>query len=187
MTLSPVRSAVGMLEFTSIAAGIDASDRMIKAASIQPIFFKSICPGKFIAAVCGDVGAVEASVAAGRASHPDTIVDGFVLPNIHPDVARAMTGVCEGGERKALGVIETFSAVAVILAADAAVKASQVRLMSVHIALALGGKGYVLFTGDVSACRTAVEAGSRVAIDRGLLVHRLVVSSPAPELMQRLA
>ncbi len=181
------RSAVGMVEFTSIATGIDASDRMLKSAPIEPIFFKSICPGKFIAAVSGEVGAVKVSVEAGRSAHPDTVVDWFVLPNIHADVAKALGGACGAGERKSLGVIETFSAVAVILAADAAVKAAQVRLFDVRIALALGGKGYVLLTGDVSACRTAVEAGSQIATQRGLLVHRLVVTSPSPELFRRLA
>lgn len=185
--MSLPRSAVGMVEFTSIAAGIDASDRMIKAAPIVPIFFKSICPGKFVAAICGDVGAVESSVEVGRKAHPETVVDWFVLPNIHPDVAKALTGTCDGGEHKALGVIETFSAVAVILAADAAVKAAAVRLVDVRIALALGGKGYVLLTGDVSSCRTAVEAGARIPTERGLLVHRLVVSSPSPELFRRIA
>lgn len=185
--MSPLRSAVGMVEFTSIAAGIDASDRMVKAASIRPIFFKSICPGKFVAAVSGDVAAVEASVEAGRLAHPETVVDWFVISNIHPDVVQALVGTCDGQDRRALGVIETFSAVAVVLAADAAVKAANVALVDVRIALALGGKGYVLLTGDVDSCRTAVEAGSRVAVDRGLLVHRLVIASPSPDVFQRIA
>lgn len=184
--MSPLRSAVGMVEFTSIAAGIDAADRMVKAAAIRPIFFKSICPGKFVAAIGGDVGAVEASVEAGRLAHPDVVVDWFVISNIHPDVVQALTGTCEATDRRALGVIETFSAVAVVLAADAAVKAAHVALVDVRIALALGGKGYVLLTGDVDACRAAVEAGSRVAIDRGLLVHRLVIPSPSAEVFQRI-
>jgi microcompartment protein CcmL/EutN len=176
-----------MVEFTSIAAGIEASDRMVKAASIQPIFFKSICPGKFITAIAGDVSAVKTSVEAGRLVHPATVVDWFVISNIHPDVVRSLTGTCDAGDRRALGVIETFSAVTVVQAADAAVKAGSVRLVDVRIALALGGKGYVLLTGEVSACRAAVEAGAKIAAERGLLVEKVVIPSPSEELFRRLA
>jgi len=51
-----------MVEFNSIAAGIDAADQMVKTAQVDPLFFKTICPGKFVAAVTGDVAAVSASV-----------------------------------------------------------------------------------------------------------------------------
>ena len=47
-----------MVEFNSIAAGIDAADQMVKTAQVDPLFFKTICPGKFVAAVTGDVAAV---------------------------------------------------------------------------------------------------------------------------------
>ena len=40
-----------MVEFNSIAAGIDAADQMVKTAQVDPLFFKTICPGKFVAAV----------------------------------------------------------------------------------------------------------------------------------------
>jgi len=46
-----------MVEFNSIAAGIDAADQMVKTAQVDPLFFKTICPGKFVAAVTGDVAA----------------------------------------------------------------------------------------------------------------------------------
>ena len=60
--MSESYTAVGMVEFNSIAAGIDAADQMVKTAQVDPLFFKTICPGKFVAAVTGDVAAVSASV-----------------------------------------------------------------------------------------------------------------------------
>ena len=33
-----------MVEFNSIAAGIDAADQMVKTAQVDPLFFKTICP-----------------------------------------------------------------------------------------------------------------------------------------------
>ena len=37
--------SLGMIEFTSIAAGIESADHMVKAAMVEPLFVKTICPG----------------------------------------------------------------------------------------------------------------------------------------------
>ena len=130
-----------MVEFNSIAAGIDAADQMVKTAQVDPLFFKTICPGKFVAAVTGDVAAVSASVNAGRETHADALVDWFIIPNIHRDVIGALAGATGITERGALGIIETFSAASIVVASDAAVKAADVQLLDVRVALGLGGQG----------------------------------------------
>ncbi len=180
-------TAVGMVEFNSIAAGIDASDQLVKTALVEPIFFKTICPGKFLAGIAGDVAAVTASVAVGRELHPEHVVDWFVIPNIHEDVIRAMSGGGVLDKREALGIIETFSAAAIVVAADAAVKAADVHLLDVRTALGLGGKGYALITGDVAAVEAAVDAGSAKAAETGLLVSRVVIPSPHESVYDQIA
>ena len=107
-----------MVEFNSIAAGIDAADQMVKTAQVDPLFFKTICPGKFVAAVTGDVAAVSASVNAGRETHADALVDWFIIPNIHRDVIGALAGATGITERGALGIIETFSAASIVVASS---------------------------------------------------------------------
>ncbi len=179
-------AAVGMVEFRSITAGIDGSDQMVKAAQVDPLFFKTICPGKFVAAVTGDVAAVSAAVAAGRGKCPQEVVDWFVIANIHRDVVQALAGTCVPVESKALGILETFSAVSIVAAADAAVKAANVQLVDVRIALGLGGKGYALLTGDVAACEAAVAAGSAEAAEHGLLVSKVVIPSPSESLLSQI-
>ena len=175
-----------MVEFNSIAAGIDAADQMVKTAQVDPLFFKTICPGKFVAAVTGDVAAVSASVNAGRETHADALVDWFIIPNIHRDVIGALAGATGITERGALGIIETFSAASIVVASDAAVKAADVQLLDVRVALGLGGKGYALMTGDVAAVNAAVEAGSTAAAESGLLVSKVVIPSPAEPSSSRL-
>ena len=168
-----------MVEFNSIAAGIDAADQMVKTAQVDPLFFKTICPGKFVAAVTGDVAAVSASVNAGRETHADALVDWFIIPNIHRDVIGALAG--------ATTIIETFSAASIVVASDAAVKAADVQLLDVRVALGLGGKGYALMTGDVAAVNAAVEAGSASAAESGLLVSKVVIPSPAESVFEQIA
>ena len=185
--MSESYTAVGMVEFNSIAAGIDAADQMVKTAQVDPLFFKTICPGKFVAAVTGDVAAVSASVNAGRETHTDALVDWFIIPNIHRDVIGALAGATTVSERGALGIIETFSAASIVVASDAAVKAADVQLLDVRVALGLGGKGYALMTGDVAAVNAAVEAGSASAAESGLLVSKVVIPSPAETVFEQIA
>ena len=183
--MSESYTAVGMVEFNSIAAGIDAADQMVKTAQVDPLFFKTICPGKFVAAVTGDVAAVSASVNAGRETHADALVDWFIIPNIHRDVIGALAGATGITERGALGIIETFSAASIVVAS--AVKAADVQLLDVRVALGLGGKGYALMTGDVAAVNAAVEAGSTAAAESGLLVSKVVIPSPAETVFEQIA
>ena len=185
--MSESYTAVGMVEFNSIAAGIDAADQMVKTAQVDPLFCKTICPGKFVAAVTGDVAAVSASVNAGRETHADALVDWFIIPNIHRDVIGALAGATGITERGALGIIETFSAASIVVASDAAVKAADVQLLDVRVALGLGGKGYALMTGDVAAVNAAVEAGSTAAAESGLLVSKVVIPSPAETVFEQIA
>ena len=179
-------ASVGMLEFTSIAAGMEAADRMVKAAEVEPLFFKTVCPGKFLAAVTGNVAAVAASVEAGRDTTPHAVADWFLIPNIHREVIAALSGMIPSVDREAVGIIETFSAASIIVAADAAVKAAEVRVMDVRIALGLGGKGYALFCGDVAAVQAAVEAGAQRASESGLFVAKVVIPRPAESFFEQL-
>ena len=179
-------AALGMLEFTSIAAGMEAADRMVKAAEVEPVFFKTVCPGKFLAAVAGDVAAVSASVATGRDLAAHTVVDWFVLPNIHRAVIAALAGTGPLVAREALGILETLSAASIIVASDAAVKAADVRIMDLRIALGLGGKGYALFCGDVAAVQASVDAGAQRASESGLFAAKVVIPRPAASFFEQL-
>jgi microcompartment protein CcmL/EutN len=85
---------------------------------------------------------------------------------------------------RALGVIETFSAASIIAVADAAAKSANVTLLKIHLAMALGGKGFVLLTGDVASVEAAVAIGAKVAGDEGMLVARAVIAAPSPELFR---
>ena len=58
-------TAIGLVETTSIAKGIEASDAMLKAAEVELVLSRTVCSGKLITLVAGDVAAVEASVKAG--------------------------------------------------------------------------------------------------------------------------
>lgn len=180
-------TAIGLIEFTTIHTGIEAADAMLKTASVEPFMLKTLCPGKFIAGVHGEIGAVSSSVDAGRAIDASSVVDCFTIPNVHPDVVAALSACTQLTKPGALGVIETFSVASAILSADAAVKAADVSLLDVRTALGLGGKGYVLLTGDVGAVEASIASGMQCARERGLLVGTTILPRPDPQLLRQLA
>jgi len=146
-------NAIGVMEFSSIAIGYLAEDAMLKAAAVELLVARTICSGKFIIIVGGEVAAVKASIEAGLSISPDSLIEYLVIPNVHPAVFPAISHTVSLQETQmaALGIVETFSVTAIIEAADAAAKAAAVTLFRVHVAMAIGGKGFLLVTGDVAA------------------------------------
>lgn len=182
----PSALAVGCVESSSIARGIEAADAMLKAAAVQLLACNPVCPGKYIIMVGGLTAEVQSAVRAGEAVASDTLVDTTVIPRIHPQVIEAFTAATAPEQVAAIAMIETFSLVASVLAGDAAVKAARVDLLEIRLARALGGKAYALWTGEVSAVRAALEAGERAARENGLMLGATLIPAPHPDLLPRL-
>ena len=177
-------NAIGLLEYSSIAKGIGSADAMIKAAKVELVISRTICSGKYMNLVAGDVQAVKSAVAAGEAYGQEAVIDHFVIPNVHPDVFPAMSGSTQVTKLDALGIIESFSVASLIEGADAAAKAAEVKLIEIRLAMALGGKAFVTLTGQVGAVEAAVAAGAEVVSRAGMLVNTVVIPSPRPELLR---
>jgi microcompartment protein CcmL/EutN len=177
------KNSIGLIELGSIAAGYEVCDAMLKAANVDLLLSRSICSGKYMVMVRGDVAAVEAAVSAGTQAGSFSVIDTFVIPNIHESIFPAIGGTARVEDLEALGIIESFSVASLIEGADAAVKAANVRLLELRLAMALGGKAFVTMTGDVAAVQSAVEAGAGVVAQKGLLVNKVVIPSPRPELL----
>ena len=179
--------AIGLIETNSVAKGIQAADEMLKSASVELIMARPACPGKYLAMIAGDVGAVQNAVDAGKQASGEFIVDSFVIPIVHPEVFPALSACSQVVELRALGIIETYSVAAAIMAADEAVKSASVDLMEIRCATGLAGKSFVTLTGDVGSVNAAIEAGLGAISDSGLVMSHVVIPSPSPELRGSLA
>ena len=157
-------SVLGMIEFASIAVGIRASDAMVKAAQVDLFESRPISPGRYMSLVSGDVASVESSVKAGlRDAGPESVIESFVLANLHEYVLPALDGPAERIRIDAIGIIETASAASIVEAADAACKAAPIRLIRLHLANHIGGKGYTVFTGEIADIEASLSAGEVAA------------------------
>ena len=179
-------SSIGLVEVSSICLGHLAEDAMLKAASVDLLLARTICSGKFIVVVGGDVASVESAVEAGAAAAAGALIEKRVIAQVHPGVFPAISTAVglAPDEARALGVIETFSASSIVDVADVAAKSADVILFRVHLAMAIGGKGYVMMTGDVASVEAAVGAGAQAAAAEGILVGSTVIAAPRPELFR---
>ena len=172
--------ALALLEFTSIAAGIAAGDAMVKHAPVAAIQTGTVQPGHYLVLVTGDVASVEEAVKAGREMGRETLRDQVFLPNVHPDVVRALGGQRQVPAGDALGIVETVAVAAAIGAGDAGIKGAEVDLIQIRLADGLGGKGLVFFTGLVSDVEAAVEIAATAAQPH--LLRQVVISQLHPDM-----
>ena len=167
--------AIALLEFNSIAAGIYTGDAMVKKADVTLLDARSICPGKYMVLIGGEIGPVRESFQVGVATAADTLVDQLLLPNVHRSVFPALMSAAPPRNDEALGIIETVTAAICIVAADAAAKATAIQLLEIRLANGLGGKSFVLMEGTVADVEASVAAGVELVKREGLLVRQVVI------------
>ena len=173
-----MRNALGMIETMSVPLGIFAGDAMLKAAEVELVACQAACAGKYIVIVEGEVAAVRSSVEAGKTAAGSALVDSLVIPGVHEQIAPAIGAAAEVENVASLGVMESYSMCAAILSADAAVKAAAVDLVEVRLGRGLGGKAFVILTGDVAAVQSAVKAAEALEEVQGMLGASVVIPSP---------
>lgn len=164
--------AIGFLEVSSIARGIEATDAMLKMASVELLMTLSIPRGKHLIMIGGSVADVEASMRAGTTTADGVVLDHFIIQNVHPQLPPAIKGRVKVDRIEALGIIETKEVAPAIYAGDAAVKAASVDLIEARNQP--GGKGMVVVTGEVGAVRSAVAAAV-ATVKSGMLIAEVVI------------
>jgi microcompartment protein CcmL/EutN len=180
------RNSIGLIELGSIAAGFQITDAMLKTSDVELVLARTICSGKYMVMVRGDTAAVEAAVETGKRTGDFSVIDTFMISNIHESIFPAIAGITKAEKMESLGILESFSVASLIEGADAMAKSANVRLLEVRLAMALGGKAFATCTGSVAAVEAAVDAGSRKIAAKGLLVNRVVIPNPRPELQSEM-
>ena len=144
--------ALGLVETRGMVPLIQGVDAMAKAASVDLIGWAFIGGALVHALVRGDVASVHTAVEAGArgAEEAGDLHATLVIPNPAPGVERLFPPVSDpgSGPTGALGVVETTGYVGAISAADGAIKAADVEILSLTIGS--GGRVATLFKGDLA-------------------------------------
>lgn len=160
--------AIALLEFESVAAGILASDVMVKRSPIALLRCGSVHPGRFLILVGGSVASTEEAFAAGlQVGESRGVLGGSVfLGDVHPSLHDAVLGTRRDVAGDSLAVVETHSSPALLAAVDAAVKSTPVVLSEVRLGDDLGGHALALMSGDLFDAETALEICAERAGDK---------------------
>lgn len=176
--------AIGMNEIMSIPTGMEACDAMLKAAEVELISAGCVCAGKYYIVVAGEVAAVRSSVEAGKEVAESLLIDSMIIPNVDDQVAPAIAACTMVDRLAALGIMETYSLCAAVQAADAAAKAAEVELLEVRLGRGLGGKSFILLTGEVAAVKSSIQAAEALEETKGLMAKSAVIPSPHPDMLK---
>lgn len=179
--------ALGILEYRSIAAGMKAADEVLKAADLDLMFAKPMCPGKYVIGIKGALSAVKAGIEKGSSTeHEAYLVDDCLLGNPSEQIYKGLycSSSVEGID--AVGILETYSVASIFEVADDVVKTTPVDILEIRIAKGISGKAFVVFSGDLSSVQASIEKASKSAIDKGLLLATSIIPRPDPRLWEQL-
>lgn len=187
MSIEMLEPALALIDFSSVAVGIEAADAMVKRAQIDTIRAGTVQPGRYLVLIGGTVADVGESLAAGREVGGEAVLDHVFLPQVHPEVVVAIGGGRVPEVMDALGVVESATVAGAIRAADAGIKGATVGLVEVRLADGLGGKGIVIYSGLVADVQTAVEIGADALAHPELLVRKVVIPQLHPAMWENVS
>jgi microcompartment protein CcmL/EutN len=174
--------SIGIIEFRSIAMGIGAVDTIVKTSDVRILDARTLCPGKYYIIYAGSVSAVKSASQVVASEYRDFIIDHGELSNVYPEMFYAVSQTSEIKDPRAIGIIETLTSPSILIAADNAIKATDVELVEIRIARALGGKNICIINGDVSSVNESIRAGIQYPQKKGFLVDWQVIPSPHEDL-----
>ena len=158
--------AIAVSEYKTVSAGVTAADAMLKAADVDVAEAATVCPGKYIIIITGELSAVKAASDAAKTAYPAQHIGTFVLGNPHE------------------GLFETFDVASMLVAADNAAKTADVKLIEMRLARGMCGKSYLMLTGEVAAVQAAIDRAKSTAENEGMFLDSSVIARPDSKLIK---
>ena len=162
---------------------------MLKVANVQKIIARTICSGKYFIMIRGGVADVETALDTAREVGGFAIINAVIIPRVDPRVIPAIAGnttldIVKSAE--GLLVMETFSVASAIKAADYAIKEAELEIQRIHVAMAIGGKGFIVMTGNMEALKSALKPAIEYVKEDGMLAGYSLIKHPHEELLKEL-
>jgi len=158
-----MNQALALLEFSSVATGVLAVDRMLKRSPVALLRCGTVHPGRYLALVGGSVAATEEAHAEGGlvGSQQGALVDEVCLADPHPALAAALGGHRHEPEHEAAGILEISTSPAMLRAVDAVLKSVPVNLVEIRLADDLGGRSVAVISGRLPDVQEGLELAGR--------------------------
>jgi microcompartment protein CcmL/EutN len=158
-----VFSALAVLDFEDIPAGVYTVDAILKKAPVAFLRAGTVTRGRYLAIFGGSTAATAESLGEALVAGGSSIIDHSFLPDIHPALAGAVFGTRQRASGSLL-ILETETASSIVRSVEAALKGTEVELLELRLSDAgLDGKGVAMLAGtlhDVEAAAAMAAAGT---------------------------
>ena len=173
-----LKKTLGLIETSSISKGMEILDTILKETKIELITGRPICPGKYLIIIEGTVQAINFALEVSKSIGEKAILYSDVVNNLNEQVFYALKEKKKPENVKALGIIETKTAIASIVLADVICDSSNVELITLKLANGIGGKGLLIFTGNVSSVKNAIQAAKYHDVQNKKIIDSVLLSNP---------
>ncbi|HQC45669.1 MAG TPA: BMC domain-containing protein [Myxococcota bacterium] len=184
LTIQP--EAFAGLEVSGIPRGLVCLDALVKKAASRIVLANPVSPGKFLILIDGTVAEVEESLLEAERIAGDQLIDRFFLPFAHSQLEAGVFGLTNVKSDDSLGIVECATTCAGIRSCDAALKASEVQLLVIHLSAGIGGKCWYAFAGELYDVQASVLAATNAIDQGGKLLGTEVIPAPHPEFLESL-
>ncbi|MBI4820332.1 MAG: BMC domain-containing protein [Deltaproteobacteria bacterium] len=177
--------AIASVEVATVARGVVVLDQILKRAEVTVVAARTLSPGRYLIVLTAPEAEIEEALEAALSTAKEDLVDHLVLFDPADDLRSALASTLDVELDESLALVETTTVSSALLAAERALKNSDVRLLDLRLGAGLSGKGVFSLTGPlhmIEAARSAIEA----FVPNERIVRVELVAHPHPDLPRHL-
>ncbi len=171
-------SNLTIVEFKSIARGIFTTDAMLKSASVSLLLATTLCPGKYLSIVSGDVDATAKALNTALEVGSDQVYSASQITAINKEVINAIGGVVKQQINDAIAVIESQNISNIVSAADISIDTAEVEIVELRLGKGCGANSFYIITGALTAVEEACQPAILFLKNQGALLAYKIIKSP---------
>lgn len=172
------KSNIAVIEFKSISKGIAVTDEMLKSAEVNLVLASTLCPGKYLTVLEGEVSAVENAVRTADRLGGRHVFSSEVISGINSEVIRAIGGKLAVAPLGSMGIIEGLQMSNLISSADRSVDSADVVFLDFRLGKGCGAVSFFVITGILSSVEEAVENAISYLGSCGSLIAYKIINNP---------
>ncbi len=173
--------AIAIIEFNDIVTGLKATDLMLKSSPVSMLKTGTVSRGHYVTMIGGSVASVEEAYREGLSSSEGRIADMTILPDISEMAYDAILGGTRKMSKDSSGILETSSIASIVKAADSAVKGAEVDIVLMRLGDSLGGRSFIVFTGELHEIQAAIDIGISAIQSTGKISGSTIIPMIDPE------
>ena len=173
------KSNILITEFKSVSRGIQVTDSMTKSAKINILQASTLCPGKYLTIIEGQISALNSAEKIAETGGGRHLFSSSLVSNIDEKITGAIAGRLADPDSGAICIIEGPQMADLVSSSDIAVDSAPVEFIEYRLARGCGVASFYIMTGELSSVNEAAENAARYLKGRGsLLAYRII---PGPD------